>query len=58
MNNYVDNKSCYGYMTLCDKCRPNAPRQVDIDKVCPDKLPMVECEMCKTKSAEKYSPGK
>lgn len=43
--NYEDSKCHYGYMTVCDICKPNAPSHVNLDKRVLG-FPEVKCEMC------------
>jgi hypothetical protein len=49
LHNYEDSKCEWGYMTVCDNCKPNAPRHVNISREVMA-FPAVECEMCKSKN--------
>lgn len=47
---YVDDKCVYGYMTLCELCKKDAPRHVHTDQpiVNPPTLgKKISCEICK-----------
>lgn len=44
--NYPDSKCVYGYMTLCEECKPKAPAHVDIAHPIMDFMPSDRCEIC------------
>lgn len=47
---YPDSKCTYGYMVLCDRCRPDAPHYVAKDSPLsypPNVGKAQQCEMCK-----------
>ena len=46
LHNYVDHKCVYGYMTICDKCKANAPSHVDTKKLVKG-FDTGQCEICK-----------
>ena len=46
MDNHPDSKCTWGYMTLCDGCRPKAPAHVDTSTTI-DGFLVVKCEICK-----------
>lgn len=51
MNNYEDNKCVWGYMTICDSCKPLTPKHVNIKKEVAG-FPIVQCEICKKRNKD------
>lgn len=45
---YPDSKCCYGYMTLCDKCKPNAPSWVDTNTPIPNPPALGKVQRCES----------
>ena len=49
---YPDSKCCYGYMTICNNCKENAPHWVDISNPIinpPAEGKKQRCELCNRK---------
>jgi hypothetical protein len=49
MRAYPDSKCAYGYMVVCDACKPNAPKHVDTANPImkpPAVNKTMPCEMC------------
>lgn len=45
LRNYQDSKCVYGYMTLCNRCKDNAPAWVNTSVIVSG-FPAVKCELC------------